>query len=150
MNILNFAVEMYHKSFEEVKEVPGLTFSMTFEPIPASMIAQSRARGGNSFGLEPSDGPLVVILLYNSWASASDDSRIYEVNRTTLDAIDNEAQRSGLGSSYRYLNYASESQDPIGSYGINSNVHLRSVREKYDPEGFFQIIGGWPFKLQKH
>ncbi|KAI1653887.1 FAD-binding domain-containing protein [Daldinia decipiens] len=147
--ILKYAVETYHAAFEKLKEVENLLFSITFEPLPVSMIEQSIARGGNSLGLKPSDGPLIVILFYNSWDSPEHDEKVYDVNKKALEVIDKEAQSRSVSAAYRYLNYAFTHQDPISSYGPESKAHLQAVSAKYDPEGFFQIAGVGPFKLSK-
>ncbi|RYP61823.1 hypothetical protein DL771_009989 [Monosporascus sp. 5C6A] len=145
--ILKYAVKTYHASFEKLKGVENLLFSITFEPVPISLIEQSISRGGNSLGLKASDGPLVVVLFYTSWESPSDDKKVYEVNKEALGTIDSEAQSKKVSAAYRYLNYTFTHQDPISSYGPESKAHLQAVSTKYDPEGFFQTAGVGPFKL---
>ncbi|RYO88963.1 hypothetical protein DL764_008653 [Monosporascus ibericus] len=135
--ILEYAVKTYHASFEKLKGVKNLLFSISFEPVPVSLIEQSISRGGNSLGLKTSDGPLVVVLFYTSWDSPSDDKIVYEVNKEALETIDSEAQRKKVSAAYRYLNYTLTHQDPISSYGSESKTHLQAVSAKYDPEGFF-------------
>ncbi|KAI5923884.1 FAD-binding domain-containing protein [Camillea tinctor] len=149
VGILEYAVETYHASLEKLKGVKNLLFSITFESLPASIIQQSMARGGNSLGLKPSDGPLVIVLFYSSWDSPSDDKKVYDVNEEAIENIDKEAQRKNVAARYRYLNYASATQDPISSYGPDSKAHLQTVSAKYDPEGFFQTAGAGLFKLAK-
>ncbi|RYP26836.1 hypothetical protein DL768_011554 [Monosporascus sp. mg162] len=147
--ILEYAVETYHASFKKLKGVENLLFSITFEPVPVSLIEHSISRGGNSLGLKASDGPLVVVLFYTSWDSPSDDEKVYEVNKEALETIDSEAQSKEVSTAYRYLNYTFTHQDPISSYGPESKAHLQAVSAKYDPEGFFQTAGVGPFKLWK-
>lgn len=50
---------------------------------------------------------------------------------------------------WRYLNYAAQDQDPLGSYGEENLARLRAVSGKFDPRGMFQrnVPGG--FKLVK-
>ncbi|KAK7743428.1 hypothetical protein SLS62_010572 [Diatrype stigma] len=148
VRILQYAVQTYHESFEKLKGVTNLLFSITFEPLPVSLIEQSIARGGNSLGLKPADGPLVVVLFYTSWDSPDDDKNVYDVNTESLENIDREAQGNKVSASYRYLNYSFPHQDPISSYGPESRAHLLAVSAKYDPEGFFQAAGVGPFKLR--
>ncbi|KAI0842313.1 FAD-binding domain-containing protein [Hypoxylon sp. FL0890] len=147
VGILEYAVDKYRVSFEKLKEVKNLLFSITFEPLPISMLEQSIARGRNSLGLKPSDGPLVIVMFYTSWDSPSDDKKVYDANRNALEDIDNEAQRRSASVSYRYLNYASPHQDPISSYGPESKAYLQAVSARYDPDGFFQTGGAGPHKL---
>lgn len=44
IKILEYAIETYSKSFEELKGVENLLFSISFEPIPVSMMKQSSKR----------------------------------------------------------------------------------------------------------
>jgi hypothetical protein len=148
-SILEYAVETFRESFKELKSIDNILFSVTFEPIPVSMIQQSNARGQNALGLNPSSGPLVVILFYTSWDNTSDTKHIYKVNKKALASIEAEAKSKSVAANYRYLNYAFPHQDPIGSYGYESRARLQAVSSKYDPEGFFQSVVAGPFKLSK-
>lgn len=94
--ILEYSVETYRASLEKLRGVGNLLFSMTFEPLAVSMMEQSIARGGNSLGLKPSNGPLVVVLFYTSWDNSNDDGVVYNVNKVALENIDNEAQSKEL------------------------------------------------------
>lgn len=145
--ILEYSVKAYHAAFDRLEEVANLLFSMTFEPIPVSIMENSISRGGNSMGLKPEDGPVVVVLFYTSWDSASDDELVYNVNKDALASIEKEAQSNDVFSSYRYLNYAFPHQDPFSSYGPEAKAELLRVSAKYDPDGFFQSAGAGPFKL---
>ncbi|OTB00881.1 hypothetical protein M426DRAFT_75490 [Hypoxylon sp. CI-4A] len=147
VEILEYAVEVYRASFDKLKGVENLLFSLTFEPLPVSLIEQSQIQGGNSLGLNPSDGPLVVVLLYTSWDSSSDDEIVYDTNKEALGRIDDKAKSKNVSASYRYMNYSFFHQDPISSYGPESKAHLQTVSAKYDPEGFFQVAGAGPFKV---
>lgn len=145
--ILEYAVQAYHKSFEEIKDVANILFSITFEPIPVQLISQSIARGGNATGLTPSDGPLVVVLFYVSYDSPADDEKVIAVAKQALQVIEEEARNRDVYHPWVYLNYAFPHQDPIGSYGAESQAQLQKVGKKYDPEGFFQVVGAGSFKL---
>lgn len=48
-------------------------------------------------------------------------------------------------SSYIYLNYAGEHQDPLGGYGTANVAKMAALSKKYDPKGVFQklVPGGW-------
>ena len=106
-------------------------------------------RGGNAFGLDPSDGPLVVVLLYTSWDERESDEMVFKASKDALQSIDKEAAAKGVSSAYSYLNYAFPGfNDPVASYGSAQQVFLQEVGKKYDPEGFFQTAGVGPFKLK--
>lgn len=150
VGILEYAVEIFNTSLGELKGVvENLLFSLTFEPLPGALLERSAARGGNAFGLQPEDGPLVVLLLYTSWDRSSDDEKVFEVNKKALEAINHEAEKRKVAASFRYLNYACPPQDPIASFGAESNARLREVSAKYDKEAFFQTAGVGPLKLSK-
>ncbi|KAI0114416.1 hypothetical protein GGR51DRAFT_443933 [Nemania sp. FL0031] len=145
---LDYAVETFRAAYSKLKGIGGLLYSITFEPIPMSLIQQSVSNGGNSLGLKPSDGPLVVILLYSSWDKSSDDETIYEVNKHALHAIEAKARENNASSPFLYMNYAfPRYQDAIASYGPESKAQLQAVSKKYDPEGFFQKAGVGPWKF---
>jgi hypothetical protein len=146
-SILAYAVKEFKAALEKLKDIDNLLFSLTFEPIPISMIEQSNARGANAIDLGPSDGPLVVILLYTSWDEASETDKVYKVNQEALANIEQEAETKAVSTSFRYLNYAFLHQDPFASCGDASKARLQEVSAKYDPDGFFQSAGAWPFKL---
>ncbi|KAI1120564.1 hypothetical protein F5Y10DRAFT_258109 [Nemania abortiva] len=147
VEVLNYAVETFRATYSKLKEVANFLYSITFEPIPVSLIKQSIARGGNSLGLKASDGPLVVVLLYSSWDKTGDDESIYEANKEALRAIEAKALNSNASSPYLYMNYAFPHQDPINSYGSECRTQLQAVSKEYDPEGFFQKAGVGPWKL---
>ncbi|KAK8034303.1 FAD-binding protein [Apiospora rasikravindrae] len=145
--ILEYAVALFRTSFEKLRNVSNILFSMTFEPLPLPMMEQSISRGGNSLGLDPAHGPLVVVMFYTSWDQPEDDEVVSSVSKEALERIDIEAQSRGVSAQYRYLNYALPHQDPLGSYGPENNARLQAVSAKYDPERFFQKAGVGPFKL---
>jgi hypothetical protein len=65
-SVLEFAVKEFNAALEKLKDIKNLLFSITFEPIPVSIIEQSETRGMNAINLKTSDRPLIVILLYTS------------------------------------------------------------------------------------
>ncbi|KAI8632482.1 hypothetical protein F5Y19DRAFT_492314 [Xylariaceae sp. FL1651] len=130
VELLEYAVETFHAAYSKLKGLGNLLYSITFEPIP------------------PSDGPLVVILLYSSWDKSSDDETIYEANQDALRAVEAKARETNSLSPYLYLNYAfPRHQNAIGSYGPDSTAQLQAASKKYDPEGFFQKAGMGLWKL---
>lgn len=64
-----------------------------------------------------------------------------------IEDIDAEAIQRGQAVPYKYLDYAWDFQDPIGSYGGGNVEKLKEVSKKFDPKGLFQkgVPGG--FKL---
>ncbi|ROW10352.1 hypothetical protein VMCG_01988 [Cytospora schulzeri] len=52
-----------------------------------------------------------------------------------------------LNLDWEYINYADETQDPLGSYGAENVKKLKEVSERYDPEQVFQKLCRGGFKL---
>lgn len=130
-----------------INTTEGLVCSLTLQPYALSSLQKSQALGGNSLGLNPADGPLVSVLLLTYWSNKNDDARIGETMRGVLEKIEADSQERGTAVLFKFLNYASQFQDPIGSYGEDRKKTLQDISKKYDPEGFFQkgVPGG--FKL---
>jgi hypothetical protein len=64
-----------------------------------------------------------------------------------LSRIEKESAIRGTAVPYKFLNYASQFQDPIGSNGAGNKKKLQEVSSKYDPEGLFQKAVPGGFKL---
>ena len=130
-----------------ITSVRGINYSLTMQPLPPAITSKSALTGGNSLGLDPAKGPLVLLQLPIWWEDTSDDVLIETVSRNLVNDIDNEAKARGLHSDFIYLNYATKGQDPIAGYGIESIQNLSAASYKYDPSRMFQrqVPGG--FKL---
>ena len=53
----------------------------------------------------------------------------------------------GLANPYLYMNYASQFQDVVPSYGAANYAKLVATAKKYDPTGVFQTLEPGYFKL---
>lgn len=118
---------------------------MSFEPLPT--VLTKHGQGTNLLGTSPSDGNSVILLLSVSWSNSASTRSAERIGRTLLDELDETARTSGGLRRFRYLNYASPTQDPLRSYGEDNLEMLRNVSARYDPTGMFQrrVPGG--FKL---
>lgn len=130
-----------------IKDVDGLVFSMSFQPLPQIITSKAIASGGNSLGIDASDGDLVNVLLSVQWKMPTDDVRIIAAAQTLFENGEAASKSAGTFNPYLYLNYAAAWQKPIAGYGAQSQKNLQSVSRKYDPRGLFQkqVPGG--FKL---
>jgi len=142
---LQAATDLYEWGIEPLKSCRDIFLSLTLEPYSLSLLQKSATQGGNVLGLEPTLGPLVSVLLLAFWESREDDERILTRLRETLDEIDRDAAGRGTLVPFKYLNYAADFQDPIGSYGDENVLKLRNASKRYDPDGLFQkgVPGGW-------
>ena len=127
--------------------VSGMTYSLSFQPLPTAITSKAASRGGNSLGLSEADGNLFNLLLTVSWDSIDDDARIEQHAKDLFQQSEEEAKKLGLCHEYLYLNYAAPWQDPLSGYGAEQKAKLQAVSKKYDPKGVFQkqVSGG--FKL---
>ncbi|KAK7987001.1 hypothetical protein PG988_001989 [Apiospora saccharicola] len=134
-------------ALEKVKSIDGMVFSFTMQPYPVSLLKRTEPAGGNVLGLDPAGGPLVSILILLYWNKQSDDETVLGTARGVIEAIDQDATTKGALVPYKYLNYAFDFQDLIGSYGQENRKKLQDASRKYDPDGLFQkgVPGG--FKL---
>ncbi|KAI0906497.1 FAD-binding domain-containing protein [Ustulina deusta] len=142
---LQAAANIYTAAIDPVKSTEGLICSLTLQPYAESLLQSSAAKGGDMLGLGTNSGSLVNLLLLSYWSNASDDATILGAMRTALQGIDQDAASKGTKVGYVYMNYASEDQDVIGSYGYENTKFLQETSKKYDPEGLFQkgVPGGW-------
>ncbi|KAI9790767.1 MAG: hypothetical protein M1833_001763 [Piccolia ochrophora] len=134
-------------TLQPVKNVKDLIWSISFQAIPASITEKAASTGGNALGLDPQEGPLVLLLMSVFWTDEADDKKINAAARDFIDRCNDEAQRMGLLNDWIYLNYAAEWQKPIQGYGPANVAKLQQASRKYDPKGVFQknVPGG--FKL---
>jgi hypothetical protein len=142
-NIFNIA----NQTVQSLVDVPNLAYSLSFQPVPTAITSKAKSSGGNSLGLDTSDGNLFNVLLTVSWDTSADDARIEQHSKDLFKNAEAEAKKLGLYNQYLYLNYAASWQDPISGYGAANKAWLQAVSKKYDPWGVFQkqVPGG--FKL---
>jgi hypothetical protein len=145
--LMSTAWDLFLDSLESLKDVPGITYALGFQPFPVALLESSAALGGNSLGLEADIGPLIMVCLFAQWANKEDDEKMLNTERVLVKAIEAAAKKEGLDVEYKFTNYCFTGQDPITGYGKESKRRLQFASEKYDPEGFFQKIVPGGFKL---
>lgn len=145
---LKFVYAKFEEDSRKLSTIPGVSFSLTIQPMPPAITSKSGAQGGNSLGLNPSsDGALVLCLISATWDLDLDDAQIEGTAKTLYATIVEAAKAQGLFNDWVYLNYAGDFQDPIGGYGAKNRAQLQAASRKYDPRQVFQknVPGG--FKL---
>ena len=132
---------------QPIKKVPGVFLAFAYQPISKATMYRSQENGGNALGLDPNDGDLVLIFVNISWNDTADDEAINQQTRRFLEEVEARASSLCMLRRWKYLNYAAQWQDPVGSYGSLNSEKLRSASRRYDPERVFQkqVPGG--FKL---
>ena len=141
--------ELANQTVQGIQDVQNLTFSLSFQPLPQIVIGYGIANGGNSLGLDSSDGDLVNVLLTVQWAQTSDDAAVNKAAQDLFTQAEAASKSFNTYNPYLYLNYAADFQNPIAGYGAASIANLNAVSKKYDSDQLFQkqVPGG--FKLQE-
>ena len=122
-------------------------WAMSIQPFPPAFSEKTAGLGGDSLGLNPDDGPLVLFLLSYNWANEADDDAANAAGKKLIAGIDAAAVQAGTFNRYKYLNYAAGWQDPLDGYGNENRQKLQTVSLKYDPTGVFQKNCPGGFKL---
>lgn len=141
--------DLANQIVQDIQDVKNLTFSLSFQPLPQTVIGYGIANGGSSLGLGTDDGDIVNVLLTVQWAKTSDDAAINNAAKSLFTQAEAASKSFNTYNPYLYLNYAAEFQNPIAGYGAASVANLQAVSKKYDPNQLFQkqVPGG--FKLQE-
>lgn len=82
-----------------------------------------------------------------TWDNAADEIAVSTAVTDFFAKADALAASKGMLNSYKYLNYAHKTQDPIKGYGAANVAKLRAVSKNYDPFGVFQTQVPGGFKL---
>ncbi|KAF6816686.1 FAD binding domain-containing protein [Colletotrichum sojae] len=149
LELQKFARDLYFEDVVAVSDIPGIVPMMPLQGITVPQLKKMQENGGNALGLEVEDGPLYIIQLSIWWYREEDDEAVYSFASNLLRKISDEAKRRGLYNDYLYMNYASQYQDVVASYGEENKARLKSISEKYDPKQVFQKLQPGYFKLDR-
>ncbi|KIX97936.1 uncharacterized protein Z520_06014 [Fonsecaea multimorphosa CBS 102226] len=139
--------DIFFEELESIKDAAGLVPAATLQVISEGQLAGMTKNGGNPLGLSASAGPFLLLNMNMMWSNIADDTRILQCNQRIIDRTVALAQSMGLYEDYIYMNYASQFQDVIASYGSTNKAKLESIAAKYDPTGVFQTLQPGYFKL---
>ncbi|ORY16879.1 FAD binding domain-containing protein [Clohesyomyces aquaticus] len=143
----NFIQTVFFDEINAIADAPALIPAATLQVITVPQLEKMALHGGNPLGLSASMGPLILLNLNMMWSSNSDDARILKANSNIIRRTVAEAKKRGLANDYVYMNYASQFQAVVPSYGSGNQQRLKSVAAKYDPAGVFQNLQPGYFKL---
>ncbi|KAG8529862.1 uncharacterized protein KY384_005343 [Bacidia gigantensis] len=143
--------DLSNQTLQPIKDTPGLSFSLSFQPLPQEIINNkppgNTPNSGNVLGLGPEDGDLTNALLTVSWSDIKDDDTINKAAQDLFVKVNDAAKKLNTFNPYLYLNYAAKFQNPIGGYGQDSLTFLQKVSKQYDPLQLFQNLVPGGFKL---
>jgi hypothetical protein len=114
--------------------ISGISWNVIVQPIPVSLIRESRRNGGDLSGLSEGDGDQFLIIGLASWTDESDDAVVKGPFNELLSWAKSTATERGKLVPWIYPNYASATQDVLGSFGKENVEQMKKVQAKYDPE----------------
>ncbi|KAI4951899.1 hypothetical protein J4E91_003360 [Alternaria rosae] len=145
--LYTYLVDTYYTLLPDIQDVEGLSPYISIQAITEGQLKGMQKNGGNALGLDASKGPYFVMNMSAWWNKASDDAAVLKFFSTVMDKIKAYAKSKGLDNDYIYMNYASEFQNPLASYGSANVAKLIAVSKKYDPTQVFQKLHPGYFKL---
>lgn len=139
--------DIFYEELESIRDVAGIVPAVTLQVISKGMLAQMKKNGGNPLGLPDANGPYLLINPNVMWSNIADDARVLGAYSRLVARADAEAKRRNLYEDYIYMNYGSQFQAVIPSYGAANQQRLKQVSSKYDPTGVYQRLQPGYFKL---
>ena len=146
-NFTSYVKDVFYDELTPIEDVASLVPATTLQVITIPELEKMSQRGGNPLGLSPSSGPLLLANINMMWADASDDARVLEANANIIARTVAAAKAAGLYEDYIYMNYASQYQAVIPSYGAANQARLKTIAKTYDPTAVFQTLQPGYFKL---
>jgi hypothetical protein len=138
---------IFFDELNSIKDVQGIVPAVTLQVITQGMLAQMSKNGGNPLGLTAASGPYLLLNPNVQWTNAADDARVIGAYSRIISRSDAEAKSRGLYEDYLYMNYASQYQAVVPSYGPANQQRLKQVSARYDPTGVYQKLQPGYFKL---
>jgi hypothetical protein len=146
-DFVSYVKDVFFQEVATIADAPALIPACTLQVITVPQLQKMTKNGGNALGLSASSGPLLLVNINMMWQNAADEARILKANSNIVKKIVAEGQKRGLHHPYIYMNYASQFQDVIASYGSANKQKLQSIAHKYDPTEVFQELEPGYFKL---
>lgn len=146
--LFSFLVQTFYELLPSIQDAAGLLPAISIQAITEGQLAGMQQNGGNALGLKPAGGPYFIMNIGTMWNNTADDARILKFNSDIIKRVKAEAQSKGKDNDFIYMNYGSQFQDVVSSYGTANKNKLISISKKYDPSGVFQRLQPGYFKLQ--
>ncbi|OJJ42849.1 hypothetical protein ASPZODRAFT_136991 [Penicilliopsis zonata CBS 506.65] len=149
LELLTNITDMFKQELAPIVNVTGLVPALVWQVISTNTMDHMAKNGGNALGLDASsDGPLLLINLAFMWDDAADDEAVMNVLATITDKALGAAKARGLDNDFLYMNYASQYQAVVPSYGAANQARLKEISRRYDPDQVFQTLQPGYFKLE--
>lgn len=162
--ILTLSHAIFFQHIEALNGVRGALPSMVWQAFTPAQLRLMERNGGNALlrkrdkkgsgkrGFNAEDGPYYNLLVTMDWKNPKDDFLVHKTLSGILKEISAVVENL-LGKEnvvdLVYMNYASQWQDVIASYGDENKAWLKEVASEYDPRGIFQTLQPGYFKLDR-
>ncbi|EAW14270.1 FAD-binding oxidoreductase [Aspergillus clavatus NRRL 1] len=133
------------KLYAQIPAANISTIQLDWQPIGASWMAATAARGGNALGLDASKVYLCYAEVVEWIGSAYDEIVAAWIEETTY-RINNATRAAGLYDPFNYMGDAAGFQSVFPGYGAENLEKLRVVAQRYDPHSVFQTLMPGGFK----
>lgn len=147
LELATYIVDVYTSEIKPVENAAGIVPACVLQVIATDQLSHMTRNGGNALGISAADGPLILLNLAFMWEDPSDDTAILTACQNIVNLTVAKAQALGLDNPYIYMNYASQFQSVVPSYGAANHAKLVATAKKYDPDGVFQTLQPGYFKL---
>lgn len=93
---LNTVYKLWNSTTSAISKVSGVVYVLTRQVLPPAITPKAASLVGNSLGIGPSEGPLVLCLVSMTWNQATDDQLVEQVGNMIIGSIDKATQEQGL------------------------------------------------------
>ncbi|KAL8725790.1 MAG: hypothetical protein Q9166_007121 [cf. Caloplaca sp. 2 TL-2023] len=146
--VVNFLYKIFEAKAKTLRPVTGLIISFVYQPLTTDLLKASRANGGDAIDLDPADGPIMGMIVNAAWENAADDNYVNGWAAELIDSIDAQAKTAGYYYPFIFLNDAATGQKVLNKYGKGASLpKLKTVAQRFDPNGVFQTLAGGAFKV---
>ncbi|KAL8708058.1 MAG: hypothetical protein Q9220_006990 [cf. Caloplaca sp. 1 TL-2023] len=148
--VVNFLYNIYKTKAQTLKPVPGLITSFVYQPLTVDLLKASKATGGDAIDLDPADGPIMAMIINAAWENAADDAYVNGWAKDLFTTVEAQAKTAGYYYPFIFLNDAQADQKVLALYGNGTSLpKLKTVAQRFDPNGVFQTLDGGAFKVSQ-
>lgn len=140
-SILKKALSLHEQLITDIKELASDRYfatSCVLQPIPSYFGEIGARKGGNVLGLDTTKSNAVLCLFTIDVDDVLMEVPVRSVAAKSMNELEMFAKSRGGEMSWRYINYADKSQNPLTSYGAKNIEFMEQVARKYDPGQLFQ------------
>ncbi|KAF2789654.1 FAD-binding domain-containing protein [Melanomma pulvis-pyrius CBS 109.77] len=145
--VLGAYYDHWRNTTKSVIGVSGIIGSIAFQPMPKGIARKAQELGGDMIDLDDSVDRIIMEFNYSYWLP-TDDATMDAATQTLYGGMKNLITKFTNGGQLPeaylplFMNDAYFRQDYFGR--LQTQDFARSVRDSYDPEGFFAArTGGW-------